>query len=274
MATTKWHEKEALQDAAIADMQTVEVVLDIGCGIKPQNYIRPLTHICCEPYGEYISNLQQKIAALESRDRSYVLLNMGWSEAVRYFPPKSVDTVFLVDVIEHLEKEDGQKLLAATENIARRQIIVFTPLGFMPQHHDDGKDAWGLSGASWQEHKSGWLPEDFGENWQIRAAKEFHMTDSMGRTLENPYGAMWAIKTNPDVDNRGIFEGGDALGRIERERRREQAQLAQMQAELVQLQTKLAPMEAELAQKESVIRSLFFARIEYKIRRIIKRIFT
>ena len=122
-------------------MKSVEIVLDIGCGIMPQNYIKPLVHICCEPYREYVDHLQQKIAALDTRDRSYVVLNMGWQDAVRFFPAKSVDTVFLVDVIEHLEKAEGQRLLAATEAIARSQVVVFTPLGFMPQHHGDGKDA-------------------------------------------------------------------------------------------------------------------------------------
>ncbi len=246
MAIIKWYEKEALHDAAIAEMQTVEVVLDIGCGIKPQNYIRPLTHICCEPYAEYVNHLQQEIAVLENRDRSYILLNMGWGEAVRYFPPQSVDTVFLVDVIEHLKKEDGKKLLAATEDIARQQIIIFTPLGFMPQHHDDGKDAWGLSGAQWQEHKSGWTPEDFsGDFWQVFAAKEFHIADSLNRMLEKPYGAFWAIKTYTDVNNRSQYKREDALKKFE-----------------IDLNQK----KSELAIKEAKLGSLISVRLERKLR--------
>ena len=259
MSIVNWYEKDALHEAAIAEMQTVEVLLDIGCGIKPQNYIRPLTHICCEPYDEYINHLQHELALLALRDRSYILLNMGWSDAVNYFQPKSVDTVFLVDVIEHLEKEEGQKLLAATERIAKQQIVIFTPLGFMPQHHENGKDAWGLSGASWQEHKSGWLPEDFGEDWHIYAAKEFHMTDSLGRILEIPYGAMWAIKTNSNIVPSLTFDREESLKMIERDFRQKQAELARK--------------EVIVVQKEIEIRSLLLTRIEYKIRRIINRLF-
>jgi len=49
------------------------------------------------------------------------------------FKPKSFDTVLLLDVLEHLSKKDGEKILNKIEAIARRQIIVFTPSGFQPQ---------------------------------------------------------------------------------------------------------------------------------------------
>jgi hypothetical protein len=109
-------------------------------------------------------------------------------------PPKSVDTIFLLDVIEHVEKEEGLQLLRETEKIARQQIVLFTPLGFMPQEQLDGEDAWNLNGGAWQEHKSGWLPEDFDDTWMIYACKDFHKVDSKGNLLDKPFGAFWAIK--------------------------------------------------------------------------------
>ncbi len=191
-----WLKKKELIPVAIRAIYPVEVLLDIGCGIVPQNYVLPKVHICCEPFAEYVVYLNKKIAALDACDRSYVVIKMGWSEAVRCFPEKSVDSIFLLDVIEHLEKEEGRVLLAQTEKIAKRQIVIFTPLGFMPQHHPDGKDAWGLNGGNWQEHKSGWLPEDFiGEEWQCFASNEFHTVDNLGNILAPPHGALWAIKT-------------------------------------------------------------------------------
>ncbi len=192
----EWLDKDELLSVAIKQLQDVEVVLDIGCGIMPQKFLRPLVHICCEPFGQYVEVLQTKTK--DEYDRTYVIINAGWADAVRLFPPKSVDTVFLVDVIEHLQKEEALGLLKATEIIARRQIAVFTPLGFMPQQHPDGKDAWGLSGAQWQEHKSGWHPEDFDESWNIYAVRNYHSMDNMGRRLESPFGAMWAFKTFVD----------------------------------------------------------------------------
>lgn len=195
-----WFDAENLFPKAIDAMEKVDVVLDIGCGIIPQRFIRPLVHICCEPFAQYVEHLQEKIK--DEFDRNYVVIKATWAEAINIFPPKSVDTVFLVDVIEHLEKEEALKLLHATEGIAKQQVVLFTPLGFMPQHHADGKDAWGLDGAHWQEHKSGWQPEDFGDQWEIFASKVYHVNDNMGRVLEAPYGAMWAIKTLKHVEIR------------------------------------------------------------------------
>lgn len=195
MAVT-WVEAGKLFPEAIKRLQHVRVLMDIGCGIRPQQFLRPLVHICCEPFGQYVEHLQTLIK--ERTDRNYVVIHATWAETVRLFPPKSVDTVVLNDVIEHLEKEEAVNLLRATERIARRQIALFTPLGFMPQSHPDGKDAWGLDGGAWQEHKSGWQPDDFDETWDIVAAEVFHKSDSMGNELEKPFGALWAIKTFDD----------------------------------------------------------------------------
>ncbi len=156
-----------------------------------------MVHICCEPFQQYLEQLQEKIK--HAHDRTFVLLKATWSEALELFPPKSVDSVFLVDVIEHLEKAEALRLLKATEALAREQIAVFTPLGFLPQRHSDGKDAWGLDGGDWQEHKSGWEPEDFDDSWDIYAAKVFHTEDGQGRVFEKPYGALWAIKSIGEV---------------------------------------------------------------------------
>ena len=107
-----------------------------------------------------------------------------------------------MDVIEHLEKSEALDLLKRlkrTEALARKQIVLFTPLGFLPQEDLDGKDAWGLDGGAWQEHKSGWSPEDFDGSWRIYASKVFHTVDCFGRAFETPYGAMWAVKDVAEV---------------------------------------------------------------------------
>ena len=195
-----WTTKENLSNLATEKIENVGIVLDIGCGIKPQNYILPRVHICCEPFEEY-RNVLQNIATQQT-DRNFVVLNCDWREAIKVFPPKSVDTIFLLDVVEHLDKEEGEELLRITESISRRQIIIFTPLGYMPQEHPDGIDAWGLNGGSWQEHKSGWLPQDFDDSWHIFACKEFHFADHNGKPFDTPYGAFWAIKSiNKDTYN-------------------------------------------------------------------------
>src|SRR4029078_10523678 len=102
-------------------------------------------------------------------DPRYVLLNATWDQAIGMFPDKSVDSVFALDFIEHLDKQDGLRMLREAERVARQQIVVFTPHGFFPQSYDDpGKpDRWGMDGGYWQTHRSGWAPDDFGDGWDI-----------------------------------------------------------------------------------------------------------
>jgi hypothetical protein len=191
-----WVKREELVPTVIKQLKDADVVLDIGCGIMPQPYITPKVHICCEPFGQYVEVLRERLKG--ELDRTYVVLNATWADAVRIFPQKSVDTVFLVDIVEHLQKEEGLQLLKFTEGIAREQIVLFTPLGFMPQVHENHKDAWNLDGGDWQEHKSGWLPEDFDDHWKILACRDFHTTDNMGNPLKEPFGAFWAIWEVPE----------------------------------------------------------------------------
>lgn len=177
-----------------------DVVLDIGCGIRPQTYLKPVTHICVEPFGPYIERLRQE----HTGDSRYIFLHCMWFMAASVLPDKSVDTVFILDMIEHIEKEEGHRMLKEAERVARKQVIIFTPLGFMPQSHEDGADRWGMAGGYWQTHRSGWTPADFGEDWECIVCEDFHHEDQHGK-MEKPFGAFWAIKT---------FNGA-TLGKIE-----------------------------------------------------------
>jgi len=69
-------------------------------------------------------------------------------ELSQHFQPRQFDTCIALDVIEHLTKPDGMKLMADMEKIARKRVIFFTPSGFLEQHHASNDDL--------QEHLSGW----------------------------------------------------------------------------------------------------------------------
>ena len=187
--------KQIVDRVARLNINSVDRILEIGCGLFPQNIIKPNTHVCCEPYHEYRDLLARK----ESESSRLTILAADWKRAVELVTPGTIDSVFLIDVVEHLEKEESLALLALTENLVKEQIIVFTPLGFMPQTHHDGIDAWGLKGGSWQEHKSGWTPEDFGDDWKFYICDRYHYYDHDGVRFEEPYGAMWAIYTKPGI---------------------------------------------------------------------------
>ena len=67
---------------------------------------------------------------------------------------KSYDAAIALDVIEHLNKVDGYKLLADMERAARKKVILVTPNGFVPQYN---------KGNRLQAHLSGWTVKDFKE---------------------------------------------------------------------------------------------------------------
>ena len=187
-----WVDRKEMLSAAVERMRPADVVLDIGCAFRPQQYIDARTHICCEPYKEYMERLQLETAGASK----YVYLNTDFTGAIELFPEQSVDTIFMVDVIEHIDREIGQAGLERLKKIARSQVIIFTPLGHMDQDPgEDGKDPWGMGGVEWQKHRSGWFDTDFpeAEGWTTVACRDFHIVDGYEKRLETPVGAFWAI---------------------------------------------------------------------------------
>lgn len=191
-------------------VKQVDVVLDLGPGICPQPFIKPRVHICIEAHRPYLERIKRKLAD----DPRYVLINARWDQVIGMLPDKSVDTVFALDFIEHLEKEDGLRMLREAERVARRQIVVYTPHGFFPQTYDDPNkpDRWGMDGGYWQTHRSGWDFEDFGDSWEIVCCPDYLVLDEDNQPLEKPMGAIWALRNlvpNPAQDE--AMEGRTAF---------------------------------------------------------------
>jgi hypothetical protein len=128
---TQWFDRETLIHIRPKLVKESNVVLDIGCGIRPQEFFKPHLDILCEPNPEYVRVLRQNVP--ESPD--VLILQATAQRAVKLFPDKSIDSVFILDLIEHLEKEDRKCLILEREPIARQQIIIFSPLGFLPQEY-------------------------------------------------------------------------------------------------------------------------------------------
>jgi len=78
---------------------------------------------------------------------------------------KSFDIVLCLELIEHLQKMDGLKLIKELEAIARRQVILSTPVGFHKTHMFDNNPL--------QIHRSGWTPSEF-------KSLKFHVKGSTG----------------------------------------------------------------------------------------------
>jgi hypothetical protein len=182
------------------NVKDAEVVLDLGAGIVPQPFVsKPLVHICVDAHRPYLDRVKREVAD----DPRYVFLNARWDEVIGMLPDKSVDSVYALDFIEHLEKEDGLRMLREAERVARVQIVVYTPNGFFPQsHHPHGRDRWGMDGGLWQTHRSGWGTEDFGEGWNFVISPDFILLDEHNRPLEEPMGALWAFRDLRPVKSR------------------------------------------------------------------------
>lgn len=184
-------------------VKQTDTVLDIWCGIKPQNIIKPITHICCEPYKEYVDFLLNKM----KKYSNLVVMNINRQETVDILTEKSVDTIVLLDVIEHLEKQEWYELLKKTVLLARKQVIIFTPYWFLPQEVPAGmKDAWWLDWAEWQRHKSWWTEEDFSKERDVYICPEYHFEDAITwKRFEKPYWAMYAILNKKFKTKKNIY---------------------------------------------------------------------
>jgi len=76
---------------------------------------------------------------------------------------KKYDVVFFSQVIEHIQKNKGEKVLNEIEKLAINKVIVGTPKGFMKQPQEF------LGDNPHQIHQSGWVKGDF----QSRGYKVF-----------------------------------------------------------------------------------------------------
>ena len=186
-----WFDDEkSLLSAAHDYIRPGKVSLEIGAGIHNNEYAPAPFQILSDPYHEYISVLEEKFH--NSKNATYVTVQNTGQELLSHLPEKCVDTTLMIDVIEHIEKTIGKQLLEDCERVTRKQIVIFTPLGYLPQEHGTEIDAWGHHGAKWQKHVSGWLPEDFDESWSVLVCEKFRTREIDGEQKES--GAIFAIK--------------------------------------------------------------------------------
>lgn len=145
-----WH-GVPLFERAKQHIITVDTVLDIGPGLRPQSLVDCRNRqISVEPHWEYAD-------VLEADGRE--VIRDSAPHALQLI--KAVDTVTMLDVIEHMEKADGLETILRAIHLAKRQVIVFTPMGFLEQSGGEDADAWGMQGQFWQKHRSGWTPDEF-----------------------------------------------------------------------------------------------------------------
>jgi len=68
---------------------------------------------------------------------------------------KKYDIVLCSELIEHLDKKKGERLLKFLEKLARKRIIITTPNGYLEQQHEH------VEKNPYEFHKSGWELTEF-----------------------------------------------------------------------------------------------------------------
>lgn len=122
-----------------------DTVLDLGCGNKAFSNI----------------GITTTVDAWEKIKPDY-LLNLEIDKLP--FEENSFDYILMIDFIEHLNKNNGIKLLEDCKKIVKNKIILFTPLHFNDNSINvNDPNCWAY-GNNFDYHKSLWTLQDF-YNW-------------------------------------------------------------------------------------------------------------
>ncbi|MGL4226509.1 MAG: hypothetical protein ACRCRR_02675, partial [Rickettsia sp.] len=92
----EWYSADIFHTKIEEFISSVSSIMDIGCGIRPQQYIVPDLLICVEPYQEYAEILKKNLSGTNS-----IIIPLDAKATLSIFPDKSIDSIFLIDVIEH-----------------------------------------------------------------------------------------------------------------------------------------------------------------------------
>lgn len=128
-------------------------VLDIGCGDGE------LMSVICDPSWEITGiDIYKKSLDLAKSKSIYSVLVKGEviNECQKLVKQKKkYDLVFCSQLIEHITKKDGERLISLMQKLASKIIFISTPRGYVDQY-----DKY-LELNPFHEHLSGWTVEDF-----------------------------------------------------------------------------------------------------------------
>lgn len=128
------------------ELKDCQSVLDIGCGPNsPLWFCQNIKYsVGIEPFKPYLEESKKRKIHTKYLDKKIEELD---------FAKDSFDAVIMVEVLEHLSKNTGLKIMKKAEKWAKRKVIITTPNGFFPMGRVDNN--------IWQKHLSGWNSTEF-----------------------------------------------------------------------------------------------------------------
>lgn len=124
-------------------------ILELGCG-RDSTVLRIHPHINYVGVDAHLPYLQILSSSPNFSSVSAELMHSAFSDLS--FAENEFTQIVLIDVLEHLEYDEGEALLIQLEKWSSNSIILKTTNGFVPQGEMDGN--------SYQRHLSGWSVDD------------------------------------------------------------------------------------------------------------------
>ena len=126
-------------------------VIEFGCGLMPvTRKLKCKKLIGIDAWHPYIEQLQNEL--LEKQHIYLCHFEINETALSIFINSKSTDICLAIDVVEHFEKPDAMNLILQMERIARKRVIIFTPIGFVSQERDDNTEL--------QRHRCGFIPKE------------------------------------------------------------------------------------------------------------------
>jgi len=127
------------------DLEGCQSVLDLGCGFNSA------LRVCKISYSVGVDNYEPYLIESKKRGihKEYIKADINTFVVA----PKSFDAVILLNVFEHLDKENAYSLMYKMEMWAKKKVIIMTTNGFLDQDAYDGNPL--------QIHHSGWTVKEF-----------------------------------------------------------------------------------------------------------------
>ncbi|MFX0137736.1 MAG: class I SAM-dependent methyltransferase [Candidatus Hodarchaeota archaeon] len=124
-------------------------ILDVGCGYGEWGYILKVR----KKSNYLITGIDVFEPYIKKLRKFKIYDNLIIADVINYKFNEKYDIILVCEVLEHLKKEDGLKLLNDLEFLYKDKIILSVPYGFTTQNTVDNNIH--------QKHISSWNPMDF-----------------------------------------------------------------------------------------------------------------